>query len=126
MKISDANSFTMIKLCVDVVKETIRRHFHAFGVHIGFPNVRNSAVISVDERVSVYMDWILRLRVTGVVTKFMCSLHSTLPSNCSSKPTTLCGSARKHSARSKTTRYTKCILTGLLSDGRQLKSILYT
>ena len=55
----------------------------------------------------------------------MCSLDFTYSSHRTSKPTTLARRGRKASMYSPKTRYTNCIITGVLSDGRQLSSILY-
>ena len=84
------------------------------------------ANVSLDEKVNIYKSWILNIRSAGFTRKLMCSLDFTYTSHRTSRPHTLAGSGRRTSAQFLKTRFTNCILTGLLSDGRQLESILYT
>ena len=74
----------------------------------------------------MYTSWIKEIRSSGATNKLMCPLDFTYTSHRTSKPTTLAGRGRKTSMYSSKTRYTNCIITGLVSDGRQLSSILYT
>jgi len=82
--------------------------------------------VSFDEKVSLYTTWVKELRLSGSTTKLMCSLDFTYTSHRTARPTTLAGRGRKTSVYSSKSRYTNCIITGVLSDGRQLDSILYT
>jgi hypothetical protein len=121
-----ALAFLRDQLGVDVVKETLRLRLHDFGVETRPAGIQAKDNIPLMEKVAAYIHWIKELRASGLSSKLLCSLDFTFTSHRTSKPTTLAGRGRKNSARSKISRFTNCIITGVLSDGRQLDSILYT
>ena len=126
VKVKDALTFLQDRIGIVLSECTLRRYLSTMGVSIRAAIVGRNTEVSFDEKLDVYIDWIKQLRSSGSTSKLMCSLDFTYTSHRSSRPTSLAGRGRKSSAYSSKTRFTNCIITGVLSDGRQLESILYT
>jgi transposase len=126
VKLDGALAFLRDKLGVEIVKETLRLRLHDIGVETCPTAVHCKETPPLRVQVEAYIDWMKDFRANGCSRRLLCSLDFTYTSHRTSRPTTLAGKGRKKSVRSKISRFTNCLVTGLLSDGRQLSSILYT
>ena len=111
---------------LNVVKETIRLHLHKFGVETRSTGCATSASIPMEEKISDIQNFIKRLRSVTKKGTVYCSVDFTYTSHRTAHPTSLAGKGRKSGAKEKISRFTNCLITGVLSNGIQLLSILYT
>lgn len=121
-----AHSFLTNVLCTEASERTVRNNLSALGIVTRNAQVDSRTNIGLDEKVDLYKTWIENLRSSGCSSKLMCSLDFTYTSHRTARTRTLAGSGRKTLSQLSKTRFTNCIITGVLSDGRQLQSIFYT
>ena len=124
VRLQDAMCFLQKRLDIEMSERTLRKYLSSMGVGFCAAIVDGKDNVGLDDKESLYTEWIKDLRFSGSWQKLMCSLDFTYTSHRTAKPLTLAGRGRKTSVYSTKPRYTNCIITGVLSDGRQLDSIL--
>ena len=118
--------FLTNKLNTEASERSLQRYLSSMGPTVRAPVFDSKDNVEFETKVELYTSWIKELRSSVATNKLVCSLDFTYTSHRISKPTTLGGRGRKTLMYSSRMRYSNCIITGILSDRRQLNSILYT
>lgn len=126
LSLKDALSFVKDSLSVEVSKETLRKGLIDMGVVTKQAKLHGAEIFSLEEQIETYIDWIKKFRLDVKKGTLLCSLDFTYTSHRTSNPTTLAGRGKRNKAKMKISRFTNCVVTAVLSNGKQLPSIMYT
>ena len=126
VKLEDAHRFLLDKLKVDVVDETLRLRLPPMGVRIKLARFKLKGKKPLSVMVAEYKEFVHIVRQFHAQGFLLVSLDFTYTSHRTAAPTTLAPLGKPVKSISKISRNTNTIVTGLVSDGRQLDSHTYT